>query len=50
MRWSYWFGLGMVGVPLAALIVAMCIRWPWATLLFAWGFAAIVLIERGKRY
>ena len=48
MQWSYWLGVGMIVVPLAALIVAMCIHWPWTTLLFAWGIAAIVLIERNR--
>ena len=50
MQWSYWFGVAMIGVPLAALIVAMCIHWPWVTLLFVWCLAAMILIERGQCY
>ena len=48
MPWYYWLGVAMIAIPLAALIIGMCIYWPWVTLLFAWGIVAIVLIERSQ--
>ena len=50
MRWYGWLGAAMIGIPLAALFVVLCIHAPWAIIIFLWAGVAFALITRAERY